>query len=131
MVFSYGYIQNKEFAGPETSLKVLNPSDSSKTVTVAAVVDSAAVMTCIPESQVQQLGNLNYSSIQIRDLNNTIAEKRTYIIDIELNNHRFSNVEVIAISKDYALIGRDILNKFKIILDAPNLQWSIEKPETS
>ena len=131
MVFSYGYIQNKEFAGPETSLKVLNPSDSSKTVTVAAVVDSAAAMTCIPESHVQQLGNLNYSFIQIRDLNNTIAEKRTYIINIELNNYRFNNVQVIAIAKDYALIGRDILNQFKSILDAPNLQWSLEKPEKS
>ena len=35
------------------------------------------------------------------------------------------------IAQDYALIGRDIPNKLKIILDAPNLPWSLEKSEKS
>lgn len=125
-MFNYGTLQTSITPAPQTSIELSNPSNNSKSLQVDAIVDTGAVMTCVPESVIKQLGeSLIYSTIQVRDANGNIQERRTYRINIRITDYEYKNVEVIPITKQYALIGRDILNQHKIILDAPNQKWSI------
>lgn len=55
--FSYGYTQNQECPSPEVFIRVFNPSNFSKSITIPGIVDSGAVMTCIPESKLKTLVN--------------------------------------------------------------------------
>ncbi len=119
----YGQTQHPECPSPEASITILNPSHNLQNTEVTAIFDSGAVMTCIPESQVEQLGTLHYSSKNVRGANNTTFERRTYIVNIQLENHLFTNIEVIALPKNYALIGRDILNQYKVTFNAPQNTW--------
>ncbi len=128
MFSSYGNTQHSVSPSPEALVKISNPSDFSKICDVMGIIDSGAVMTCIPESILSQLGKLTYSSVSIRDINGNIINRKTYIIDIQIEDYQIKNVEVIVVPKRYTLIGRDIINQFKIVLDGPKLQWSIEKP---
>ncbi len=123
---NYGNLQHPDFPSPDTVITVFNPSDDSKNREVKAIFDHAAVMTCLPEQEVKKLGGLNYSSVNVRSVNNTIVERKTYIVDIQLGDNSFPNIEVIATPKSYGLIGRDILNSVKIVFDGPNLQWILE-----
>ena len=125
-MFSYGSLQTSTSLAPETSIQLSNPVNSSQSCQVDAIVDTGAVMTCVPESAIKKLGgSLLYSLITVRDVTGNIQEKKTYIIDITIANYEYKNIEVIPIPKESARIGRDILNQHKVILDAPNQKWSL------
>ncbi|MDJ0601706.1 MAG: GAF domain-containing protein [Crocosphaera sp.] len=120
---NYGNLQHPNFPSPDTLIRVLNPSDNSRNRDIEAIFDTAAVMTCIPKSQVEKLGNLKYSSVTTRSFNDSISTSKIYVINIQLGDYLFTNIEVIAIPKNYALIGRDILNLTKATFDFPENQW--------
>ena len=125
-MFSYGNLQTTTSIAPQASIKLSNPINSSQSCQVNAIVDTGAVMTCIPESAIKKLDkSLVYSKIQVREFNGNIQERKTYFINISIANYEHKNIEVLAIPKEYALIGRDILNQHKVILDAPNQRWSL------
>ena len=125
-MFSYGRLQTSTHLSPETSIQLYNPLNNSQNCRANAIVDTGAVMTCIPKSEIKKLGNsLIYNKILVRDANDNIQERKTYWINIVLAKEEYKNLEVIATSKKYALIGRDILNKHKVILDAPEERWGL------
>ena len=116
---------------PITLIKVLNPSSSMDgRENVKAILDTGAGITAIPQSIILRLGGLFYTTINVRlPLGiNKITSTKLYSVIIEFGE-KLHEVRVIAIPKDYAIIGRDILNQYKIILDASNEVWSIESSQ--
>jgi hypothetical protein len=113
---------------PIARIEVLNPNSSENRVkNVKAILDTGAGITSIPKSIIEKLGALNYTVIRIRsplDRNNILSRKLCRVI-IEFDGQE-NEVEVLDIQKDYAIIGRDILNKYKITLNGPEEAWSIE-----
>lgn len=114
-------------SSPITRIEVSNPSNSTnKFRDIKAILDTGAGRTFIPESIIEKLGLLNYTLIRVSSpLDKSILSRKCYLVRIEFGG-KSHEVEVLDISKDYAVIGRDILNQYKIILDAPNKVWSIE-----
>ena len=125
---SFSYVSRKPntIPVPEALIEISNPANPSKSCQVNALVDSAADMTFIPESDIKSLGNLVSGIIKIRDANGNIKTMRTYFINLKIAEYNLPGLEVIAIPFTNALLGRDILNRFKIVLDGPNQKWSIE-----
>lgn len=125
-MFKYGNLQDSISLVPQTSIELSNPSNNSQSFQVDAILDTGASMTCIPESAIAELGeSLIYSKIMVRNLIGNTQERQTYFLNISIANYEHKNIEVIAIPKKYALVGRDILNQHKIVLDAPKQKWSI------
>ncbi|MFM6407550.1 MAG: hypothetical protein ACKPGT_23905, partial [Microcystis sp.] len=71
---------------------------------------------------------LEYSHQRVRDANNNVVLRKSYILNITIGNYTFNDLEVIGFSKSYALLGCDILNQSKIMLDAPNNRWIYNCP---
>ena len=120
-MFNYGNVQTSTRLSPQTSIQLYNPRNNSPNSDsdVDAIVDTGAVMTCIPESTITKLGSsLVYNTCKLRDANGNVQERKTYRIDVKIGDYKYQNLEVIAISKEYALIGRDILNDFVVVLNA-------------
>jgi hypothetical protein len=127
--FSYGNIQDSNCPSPEAYIKISNPLNYSKSCRVKALIDSGAAMTCVPESTIKRLGhNLDYNEIGLRDANNRIETRKLYTINIDIGTYTFQDFEVIAIPKSYALIGRDILNQSRVMLDANYMRWIYDCP---
>lgn len=124
LVFNYRTLNQKP-SRPECSISVSNPSKLSKSCNINAIVDSGADMTCIPESVIQDLGNLIKSTIGLRDANGRVVDRDTYVVELTIFLDVVKRVEVISIPKDHALIGRDILNEYKLVLDAPSTIWGL------
>ncbi len=120
---NYGNFQHQDFLSPDIVITVFNPSDNSKNREVKAIFDTGAVMTCLPEKEIEKLGGLNYSSINVRGVNDITLERKTYFVNIQLGDNMFSNIEVVAIPKSYGVIGRDILNSFKVVFDGIDKEW--------
>jgi gag-polyprotein putative aspartyl protease len=126
-MFSYNNLQNESCLGPGTTIKLCNPSNDKRNCRVQAIVDTGAVMTIIPQSNFRQLGDLlEYSEVGVKDVNGNIVIRPTYIISITIDeDNEFSDIEAIVMPKSYAIIGRDILNQCKVVLDAPLGQWRL------
>jgi predicted aspartyl protease len=113
---------------PIARIEVSNPYDSkNKLKNVKAILETGAGVTSIPESIIKELGSLQYTTISVRSPldRNRIISKRLYSVIIELDGQE-NEVEVLTIPRDYAIIGRDILNQYKITLNGPEETWSIE-----
>lgn len=126
-MFSYGYLQTNICPSPECSLQVYNPSNSQRSRSVNAVVDTGAVMTCIPESVIRRIGNLvKGENVDMQDANGNKQSKETYFVNLRIGMYEFPDFRVIILpSKKYALIGRDVLNQQKIMLDGQCEEWRL------
>ncbi|MGK7957659.1 MAG: retroviral-like aspartic protease family protein [Crocosphaera sp.] len=114
---------------PKTYIEICNPSSDSVTEKINAFINTGAVMTCVPESVLSSLGALTYSRITLKDFQGQKLSLKTYYINIKINDYEFEDVEVIAIPKEYAIIGQDILRNYKVIIDPTNNSWRMEKSE--
>ena len=125
MVFDYDL--DKRPTRPKCQLEIINPI-SGQTIKVDAVADTGADMTIIPDSKIDLLGNLiEGESIQCQGVNGIPIPLKTYIVDITVGNHNFSNHTVVAVpNKNHALIGRDILNRNKASFHAKQNCWRLE-----
>jgi len=111
---------------PIALINVLNPSGSTNRVKVRAILDIAAGITLIPQSIIDELGSLQYTVISVRSpFDNKTLSTKLYSIIIEVGE-QVHEVEVVGIPRGYAMIGRDILNQYKIIFNGPEETWSIE-----
>jgi predicted aspartyl protease len=129
-MFNYQEEINWNYAAPGCQIEVYNPSKLRNRNNCIAIIDSGADMTCVPESIVSELGNLSTSRVGMRQPNGDIVEKHTFVINIRIGNYDFLHVEVIPIFKEYGLIGRDIINQYKISLNAPRMSWGLNCEES-
>lgn len=131
-MFSYGNTQDLQCISPDALLEVVNPAKLYQNDKVDAIVDSGAVITCIPQSTIDNIGQLDYDHVEARNADGSIVLLRRCIVHITITNnnnynlyqHNVRDIPVLAIpNKGYALIGRDIINDYKVILNAPNRTW--------
>ena len=111
------------FSNPSPIIKinVSNPSSSSDNKTeVTVVADTGSGITCLPNEVIAKLGNLRYTSIKVRSPldNNKVTSTILYLVRLELGG-TIHDIKAMVISKDYGIIGRDVLNDHKIVLHAP------------
>ena len=104
---------------PITKINVSNPSSDNKQE-VKVVADTGSGITCLPEKVIAKLGNLHYTLMNFRSPldKNKVISKKLYSVHLELGG-TIHDIRAIGISKDYGIIGRDILNDHKIVLNAP------------
>ncbi len=133
-MFNYGNTQHPQCISPDAQLEIINPAKPSQNDKVNAIVDSGAMITCLPESTVNNIGELEYDIVEARTANGKIVSLKKYIVHITISNddnsnscqHEVQDIAVLAIpNKGYALIGRDIINDYKVVLDAPKGQWGL------
>ncbi len=127
-MFKYGYTQNHGTPGPESKIIIIAPHSSKRTSTTNAIVDSGAVISCIPESILTDIdqNNLDYSIKNVQGPFGGIRERKTYFVSIRIGACLFDRIEVLSIEKHYAIIGRDLLNSYKVSLDPINKIWSVK-----
>lgn len=117
---------------PEAKIVLSHPSDKSiVSIPVPAIIDTGAVMTVVPEEIIQNLRPLlkPLETRSFRMANNQSGELLVYllyirVIDTEGNTDFQDDIKVVSVpGKEYAAIGRDILNKHKAVFNAPRQIW--------
>ena len=125
-MLKYGTTQSTRSQGPEVTIAVAANSTSAKHE-VTAILDTGAVLTCIPEAIFQQIGPVTYDVIPARGVFGTSGLK-VCEVSLSILACKFERVTVGVIELEYALIGRDFLNDYAISLNGPEKTWSVEDP---
>ena len=93
---------------------------------VKSLLDSGADMTCIPKNAIPRECALRYSFAEAVDFEGNRYRRKTWYLTLRLCGQHFPNVQTLELNSDTGLIGRDVLNSFRLVLDGPCLEWTIE-----
>lgn len=110
---------------PKIKINIQSPKNPKMCKSISAVIDTGADQTCVPTHVIDQIGNLDYSYIKVRGAIGKTEKMKKCIIDLSLSTCEYKDHEVIEINREYAIIGRDILNDYTLVLDGPNNKWSV------
>ncbi len=138
-MYNYGNLQSPLLVGPEAKIKISHPVDSKAEITINAIIDTGAVFTAVPEFVIEQLQSLSPSPLSKSlpilakgPFGNPI-NLSTYWLCLTLVNNNgatdyAASLKIAALpNKCYAIIGRDILNSRKVILNTYPEFWSMHK----
>lgn len=120
--FNYGLAQGSSSLAPEAELQISNPDIPDCQEAILAVVDTGSCTTCIPENILESLDSLAYKLVKVRGMNQAKYLKM-YTVTLKLGSETFHDIEIIASSKRYALIGRDIINSKRVALNPEENSW--------
>lgn len=125
---STGY---QSFVSPPGPFAVVTATNLLGSIAIpdrVAQVDSAADRTVFPQSLIDDLGATATGAISLLGFGGTPSTCLLYEVLVALRSLSAIRVEVIAHADEpWILLGRDVLNHYKITLDGPSLRLVIEE----
>ena len=112
---------------PFLPVRVSNLTGAGPT-TVSAKIDTGADITAIPAYFVEQLDLAPAGELVVEGYDGQRATVLCYDIVLHVDRLRVVGLSVVAFAEDYALLGRDVLNRLRILLDGPELTTEILTP---
>ena len=118
----YTYNQQVNPPAPFVHVSVRPPHGEAVGITVPAQIDTAADLSVIPGRLVEELQLVPLDSIAALGFGGHLLTLPTYLVELRVRELEPVAVKALASPDEtYALLGRDVLNRFTILLDGPNL----------
>jgi hypothetical protein len=103
-----------------------NPADSTELRDVPAQIDTAADRTVLPDHLVEALGLAQIGRIAVGGLGGVVQYLPTYAVHVTIHQFPAQIIKVVASSGEpWVLLGRDVLNAHRLLLDGPHLTLEI------
>ncbi|MBI2919235.1 MAG: retroviral-like aspartic protease family protein [Chloroflexi bacterium] len=123
---TYPYDSAFNPAAPMVDVQVSRPY-SPAFETVPAMVDTGCDITAVPHDLVERLGLKRVGEIPLREvLGGDRVRGPVYLASLELEGHPLGTIQVTACNDNCILLGRDVLNDWKVTLDGPQGSLGIE-----
>jgi predicted aspartyl protease len=109
---------------PIASIKIQGRNEPSKIVdTALSLIDTGADTTLLPRWAIEQLGITTISTnMKLQWYDGSVRSVETVEASVYFLGGRFDGAYPI-IDQPHGIIGRDLMNYFKILLDGPNKSW--------
>ncbi len=112
-------------AYPQAKIKFTNPDFTSQFKETDALIDSGSSVTFVPKSIAEDLGIIPSNYKPVADFEKQTKDNRAvYPIIVTLGN--FEELMEVYETHAYAIIGRDVLNRYKTLLQGKQQKWEIE-----
>ena len=111
---------------PVARVVLRNREDGTQWVDVPMLIDSGADVTIIPATATQQLGvrptpNRQY---ELMGFDGSIRTVPTVEVDLILFGRTYRG-QFLLLEQEWGILGRNILNTLRLVLDGPRLEWGI------
>ena len=109
---------------PVARVTLLNPQTTETISDVSLLIDSGADVTLIPQLTVNQLGITidTAKSYELQSFDQHISTAHSVNLELLFLNRTFRG-KFLLIDQECGILGRDILNHVRIMLDGPALNW--------
>jgi predicted aspartyl protease len=117
----YTYSSLGRFPAPFVHVSLRGPQGTTTLIDQPAQLDTGADRTIVPWQVVQDLGLVPLDEIELGGLDGRIVILNTFVVELTMRQQTPVMVEVAASrSEPWVLLGRDLLNRFRIVLDGPH-----------
>lgn len=106
---------------PRVTIEAYLKADLSNKIDLTAIIDTGAVMSAIPKSVIESFG-VNRCVKGVRLVKGTlgrIMEVPSYYLNLQIGGIMIENIEMLALEKEYAVLGWDILKDCTYLVDGP------------
>jgi hypothetical protein len=118
----YAYNQQVTPPAPFVHVSVRPPIGETAGVVVPAQIDTAADLSVIPGRVVEELRLVPLDSVSALGFGGHLVTLPTFLVELQIRDLGPVTVKALASHDEpYVLLGRDVLNRFTILLDGPNL----------
>ena len=122
----YSYNSEIQPPAPFVYLNLRNPADGTELSQVPAQIDTAADRTVLPDSVVNALGLSQIGTTSIGGFGGIVYSLPAYVVDLAIHDLAHQPFKVIASPEEpWVLLGRDVLNTHRFLLDGPGLALEI------
>ena len=94
-------------------------------------IDTGASRTVIPDYLVNALHLKKTRESVVKTVSGAESTHYNYFVSIQIGNIQFDRFEVVAMPKKYVLLGRDLINLWKLEIDGKTETYSIEPWSTN
>lgn len=116
---------------PFPQIEIAFEFDGEHSEPFAALIDSGADVTMVPETTLEQIGAWTGETAFIRSQFGELLPVRLYLVSIQIENITLPGIYVVGhTTSDEIILGRDVLNKLVLLLDGPEQQTELLDPLT-
>lgn len=123
------YSYNRQVVPPAPFIYVTLrcPASAAQTSALPAQLDTGADITVLPARLVEELHLVQMDEALVSGFGGAVNPVPTFLVEISLHQLPPVTVEVLAgASETCVLLGRDVLNSYRVLLDGPRLAFEIE-----
>jgi predicted aspartyl protease len=125
-VIRYTYHPLGREPAPFVHVSVCGPQGVPERTELPAQLDTGADRTVIPEQILHDLGLVQLDVILLTALDGAVLSLPTYLVQITIRGQAPITIEAVASrGEPWILLGRDVLNRYRIILDGPGLNLEL------
>ena len=120
------YNEDLEPPAPYCDVLVSNPN-LSRQVNLPALLDTGCDISIIPLDSANELELEVKGTGALEGVTGDVADLPTFEVYLSVNQSTREKLEVMGWHEDFAILGRDVLNHYRITLDGPNLTLTITR----
>ncbi len=125
----YRYADQLKPPAPFVNVSLRCPGTGTQLDALPALLDPAADRTVLPARIIESLGLVEDGRSLFQGFAGDIAELPTFLSEIQVHDLAPLLVRVVlGPSEPFILLGRDVLNAYRILLDGPQLAVEIHAP---
>ena len=121
------YNASIEPPAPFVPVQVSNLADVER-VPVSAKIDTGADISVIPATLIARLDLTPAGEIVVEGYNGVQSIIYCYDVILRIDQLRVVGLSAIAFAEEYVLLGRDVLNLMRVLLDGPALSTEVTFP---
>jgi hypothetical protein len=126
-VIRYRYNATLMPPAPFVNVTLRNYATGARIESFPAQVDPGADRTVLPEAIVKALDLPQTDVLLIAGLGGLARHLPAYVVHVSVHTSPGKLVKIVATSgEDWVVLGRDVLNSYRILLDGPHLALEIE-----
>ncbi|MCP4423002.1 MAG: hypothetical protein GY803_00775 [Chloroflexi bacterium] len=119
-VHSYLYNETVTPAMPVAEVRFVSPYSQERAGAVQAIIDSGSDGTMAPLTLLDEIGALSMGTAVMSGIWGQRRRVDIYIVNIEIGPHLLPGIRVAGVSEAMdVILGRNVLNQIKIVLNGP------------
>lgn len=122
----YKYNEQLNPPAPFVHVSIMVPDQPEVEKRLPAQLDTAADHTVIPLALVDDLHLERVRELLIAGLGGTTARLLTFLVRLRVHAFEPLMLEVVGADEPIVLLGRDVLNRYRLLLDGPARALEVE-----
>jgi predicted aspartyl protease len=110
---------------PVAQVTVANAMRRRRHRSAPALLDTGSDITAIPRSLANTLQLYPIGQIRLEDVQAQTLQVLTYAVQLTIAGLIIPRLEVILTGLDYVVLGRDVLNRFYVLLNGPETAFDL------